>query len=339
MTCACTLTHVDGQAAAPITAVHGPERLGHGTREGHRRRCGRLRRPAPPRGVAEPDRGRDRRRPAPALCGNRPGGRSPEDAHDCCSTSPPAGSASSALAAPAPRSSHDHAGAAGRRTTRPRSPVMTSRVTGAGWVDQSRRALRWYGPTRDKQRHLDRLTAIDASFLHQEGPASHMHIGALVRADGPAPRYNDFLDSIRTRLHLVPRYRQRLVYPPANTGRPLWMDDTDFSLGYHVRHTALPGPGSDEQLMDLSARDLLPAAGSLQAAVGALARRGPRRRRLRAALQEPPRDDRRHRGRRPRHGPLRPQPRAGADADRPRPVGAGPRAQPARPADRRHRRA
>ncbi len=104
------------------------------------------------------------------------------------------------------------------------------------------------------QRHLDRLTAVDASFLHQEGPVSHMHIGALVRAGGPAPAYNDFLDSIRGRLHLVPRYRQRLVYPPAGTGRPLWMDDTDFSLEYHVRHTALPGPGSDEQLMNLSAR-------------------------------------------------------------------------------------
>jgi WS/DGAT/MGAT family acyltransferase len=103
-------------------------------------------------------------------------------------------------------------------------------------------------------RHLDRLTAVDASFLHQEGPVSHMHIGALVRAGGAAPPYEEFLDSIRGRLHLVPRYRQRLVYPPAGTGRPLWADDTDFSLEYHVRHTALPGPGSDEQLQNLSAR-------------------------------------------------------------------------------------
>jgi WS/DGAT/MGAT family acyltransferase len=103
-------------------------------------------------------------------------------------------------------------------------------------------------------RHLDRLTAVDASFLHQEGPVSHMHIGALVRVCGAAPRYDDFLDSIRSRLHLVPRYRQRLVYPPAGTGRPLWADDTDFSLEYHVRHTALPAPGSDEQLANLSAR-------------------------------------------------------------------------------------
>lgn len=103
-------------------------------------------------------------------------------------------------------------------------------------------------------RHLDRLTAVDASFLHQEGPVSHMHIGALVRAEGPPPPYEDFLDSIRARLHYVPRYRQRLVYPPASTGRPLWADDADFNLEYHVRHTALPAPGSDEQLTNLAAR-------------------------------------------------------------------------------------
>jgi diacylglycerol O-acyltransferase len=103
-------------------------------------------------------------------------------------------------------------------------------------------------------RHLDRLTAIDASFLHQEGPASHMHIGALVIAEGPIPAYDAFLDSIRRRLHLVPRYRQRLVFPPVNSGRPLWTDDTDFNLEYHVRHTALPAPGSHEQLMNLVAR-------------------------------------------------------------------------------------
>jgi diacylglycerol O-acyltransferase len=103
-------------------------------------------------------------------------------------------------------------------------------------------------------RHLDRLTAIDASFLHQEGPESHMHVGALVIAEGPVPVYDEFLDSIRRRLHLVPRYRQRLTYPPANTGRPLWTDDTDFNLEYHVHNTALPAPGSHEQLMQLCAR-------------------------------------------------------------------------------------
>jgi WS/DGAT/MGAT family acyltransferase len=104
------------------------------------------------------------------------------------------------------------------------------------------------------QQHLDRLTAVDASFLAQEGPASHMHIGGIVLCDGPAPRFDEMLDHVRSRLHLVPRYRQRLAEPPLETGRPLWVDDPTFNLEYHVRQTALPAPGSEEQLMRLVAR-------------------------------------------------------------------------------------
>src|SRR3954470_11183792 len=104
------------------------------------------------------------------------------------------------------------------------------------------------------QQHLDRLTAVDASFLAQEGPASHMHIGGLVLCEGPAPGYEEMLDHIRTRLHLVPRYRQRLAEPPLETGRPLWVDDPTFNLEYHVRQTALPAPGSEDQLLRLTGR-------------------------------------------------------------------------------------
>jgi diacylglycerol O-acyltransferase len=104
------------------------------------------------------------------------------------------------------------------------------------------------------QQHLDRLTAVDASFLAQEGPASHMHIGGIVLCEGPPPRFEEMLDHVRTRLHLVPRYRQRLAQPPLETGRPLWVDDPTFNLEYHVRQTALPAPGSEEQLMRLVAR-------------------------------------------------------------------------------------
>jgi diacylglycerol O-acyltransferase len=104
------------------------------------------------------------------------------------------------------------------------------------------------------QQHLDRLTAVDASFLAQEGPASHMHIGGLVICEGPAPGYDEMLDHIRTRLHLVPRYRQRLAEPPLETGRPLWVDDPTFNLEYHVRQTALPAPGAEGQLMRQVAR-------------------------------------------------------------------------------------
>jgi diacylglycerol O-acyltransferase len=104
------------------------------------------------------------------------------------------------------------------------------------------------------QQHLDRLTSIDASFLHQEGESSHMHIGGVLIFEGPPPRFDDYLNHIRGRLHLVPRYRQRLATPPLETGRPLWVDDPSFNLEYHVRHTALPSPGTEHQLFLLTAR-------------------------------------------------------------------------------------
>jgi diacylglycerol O-acyltransferase / wax synthase len=104
------------------------------------------------------------------------------------------------------------------------------------------------------QRHLDRLSSTDASFLHQEGPSSHMHIGGVLVFEGPPPDFTEYLDHVRARLHLVPRYRQKLTTPPLETGRPLWTDDPDFNLDYHVRHTALPAPGTEEQLFLLAAR-------------------------------------------------------------------------------------
>src|SRR5436853_2583201 len=104
------------------------------------------------------------------------------------------------------------------------------------------------------QQHLDRLTSTDASFLHQEGAASHMHIGGVLIFEGPPPAFDDYLDHVRGRLHLVPRYRQKLTTPPMETGRPLWVDDPTFNLEYHVRQTALPAPGSEDQLMRLVGR-------------------------------------------------------------------------------------
>jgi WS/DGAT/MGAT family acyltransferase len=104
------------------------------------------------------------------------------------------------------------------------------------------------------QQHLDRLTSIDASFLHQEGSASHMHIGGVLIFDGPPPAFEDYLSHVRGRLHLVPRYRQKLSTPPLETGRPLWVDDPNFNLEYHVRHAALPAPGTESQLLRLAGR-------------------------------------------------------------------------------------
>jgi diacylglycerol O-acyltransferase / wax synthase len=104
------------------------------------------------------------------------------------------------------------------------------------------------------QQHLDRLTAVDASFLAQEGRSSHMHVGAVTVFEGPPPGCPEFMDVIRSRLHLVPRYRQKLAFPPLESGRPMWVDDRNFNLEYHIRHTALPSPGSEGQLLRLAAR-------------------------------------------------------------------------------------
>ena len=114
---------------------------------------------------------------------------------------------------------------------------------------------------------------MDASFLHQEGESSHMHVGGLLIFEGPPPAFDDYLNHIRGRLHLVPRYRQRLATPPLETGRPVWVDDPSFNLEYHVRHTALPSPGQRGAAVPAHCPDRLPAARPGQAAVGELARR------------------------------------------------------------------
>ena len=103
-------------------------------------------------------------------------------------------------------------------------------------------------------RHLDRLTSVDAGFLHQEGPHSHMQLGGMTIFEGPPPPMEEFLEQIRRRLHLVPRYRHKLAFTPLEAGRPVWIDDPNFNLEFHIRHTALPSPGGWEQLCNLTAR-------------------------------------------------------------------------------------
>ena len=104
------------------------------------------------------------------------------------------------------------------------------------------------------QTHMDRLSAIDVSFLTNESSTSHMHVGGITIFEGPPPSYDDLVEHVRSRLHQVPRFRQKLAYPPAQTGRPFWIDDPSFNLSYHVRHSALPAPGSEEQLRRMAAR-------------------------------------------------------------------------------------
>ncbi len=101
---------------------------------------------------------------------------------------------------------------------------------------------------------MDRLSSVDVSFLTNESSSSHMHVGGILIFEGPPPSYDDLLEHVESRLHLVPRFRQKLAYPPAQLGRPFWIDDPTFNLAYHVRHSALPSPGSEDQLRRMAAR-------------------------------------------------------------------------------------
>src|SRR3954454_252904 len=100
----------------------------------------------------------------------------------------------------------------------------------------------------------DRLSPLDATFLHVETASQHMHVACALIFDGDPPDYDDLLDHIAARLHLVPRYRQRLAEVPFGQGRPKWVDDERFDLRFHVRATALPSPGSEYELQVLCGR-------------------------------------------------------------------------------------
>jgi diacylglycerol O-acyltransferase / wax synthase len=100
----------------------------------------------------------------------------------------------------------------------------------------------------------DRLTGLDSSFLHLERDSAHMHVAACAIFHGEPPTHEALVEQISSRLHLVPRYRQRLAFVPFGQGRPVWVDDPYFNAAYHVRHTALPEPGSERQLMRMTGR-------------------------------------------------------------------------------------
>jgi len=100
----------------------------------------------------------------------------------------------------------------------------------------------------------ERLSVLDEMFLHLEGPSTHMHVGGIAVFEGEPPDYDDVLQMIADRLQFVPRFRQKLAPVPLGLGRPVWVDDPHFHLEYHVRHTALPAPGSRDKLNRLTAR-------------------------------------------------------------------------------------
>src|SRR5262249_58383707 len=112
-----------------------------------------------------------------------------------------------------------------------------------------------------------RLSAMDSSFLGIEDESCHMHVGAVLLFDAAplrTPSGGIDVDRIRAaihaRLHLVPRFRQRLARVPYERV-PIWVDDDRFRLAYHVRHTPLPKPGDERVLKRLVGRLLVPGPG------------------------------------------------------------------------------
>jgi len=87
---------------------------------------------------------------------------------------------------------------------------------------------------------MERMGSLDAVFIAVEDAVNHMHIGSVGIFEGPVPSYEAVRALLAAKLQLVPRYRQRVREAPASVGRPLWIDDVDFDLDVHLRHTALP---------------------------------------------------------------------------------------------------
>ncbi len=101
---------------------------------------------------------------------------------------------------------------------------------------------------------MDRLRALDTEFLHLEDGISHMHLGGMSVFDGPPPSDEAILDLLKSKLALVPRYRQRARSVPFELGRPVWVDDPHFHLDQHVRSTALDEPADDAAVCRLMGR-------------------------------------------------------------------------------------
>ena len=101
---------------------------------------------------------------------------------------------------------------------------------------------------------MNRMSALDALFLHAEDATTHLHIGSCAVFAGPAPSMDELTSLIGSKLHLARRFRQKVRMVPGGLGRPVWVDDPGFDLGYHVRHSALPPHGNAQDLDNLMGR-------------------------------------------------------------------------------------
>lgn len=101
---------------------------------------------------------------------------------------------------------------------------------------------------------MQRMSPLDASFLHIENDVNHMHIGSVAIFEGPPPAFDSLVAMIAGKLILVPRYRQIVRSVALDLGRPIWTDDAHFNINYHLRRSALPSPGGDVELRNLVGR-------------------------------------------------------------------------------------
>src|SRR4051812_41399571 len=104
---------------------------------------------------------------------------------------------------------------------------------------------------------MQRLTGMDATFLYMETPSSYMHVAGLMVLDpstvGGVLSMDDVREFYDSRLHLAAPFRRRLVEIPLGLHHPLWVEDPDFDLDYHLRHIAVPAPGGQKELAELAA--------------------------------------------------------------------------------------
>src|SRR5215212_4141785 len=101
---------------------------------------------------------------------------------------------------------------------------------------------------------VERLTRLDASFLYLEEPDTPMHVGGVLILEAPSGGVDALAALVEARLPLVPRYRQRVVEVPGHLANPVWVDDPEFDIAYHLRRNGLPRPGTEAQLLDLVSR-------------------------------------------------------------------------------------
>jgi diacylglycerol O-acyltransferase len=101
---------------------------------------------------------------------------------------------------------------------------------------------------------VQRMSGLDASFYLLEDENTPLHVAAAIILEGPVPDYGDIVRLVAAKLPAVERYRQRVRSVPLHLGRPVWVDDPHFQILYHVRHTAVPAPGTTDQLRRLAGR-------------------------------------------------------------------------------------